>query len=103
MVVKIRYFTYPEAAALELSPRDGPKDGGSIVELSVKDYEGPYSRAAAGLPTICGAYLKDFSTQILFSASKNVSSVLDFNITSGFLQDDMTRIYKINFIQKMMS
>lgn len=99
--ISIKFFTYPKASVMGVNPYNGPVSGGTFVKLRLQDYEGPRTRAGAGLPTIYGAYFDKLPIRISFSVAENSLFVQDFyadNITLGLLEPDSSRSYELEVL-----
>ena len=101
ITISINYFTYPQALMMGVNPYNGPVGGGTYIKLRTQDFEGPRTRAGAGLPSIYGAYFDKLPIQIFFSAGGNSLPVSNFhsdNITVGLLESDMSRSYELEVL-----
>ena len=95
----IQYFMYPKGSILGINPYNGPIQGGTLINLLIKDYEGPRTKAGAGLNTLFAAVFDDRPMSIEFSVQGSKSLVSDFhphNITLGRLQDDSSRTFHLH-------
>jgi hypothetical protein len=93
----IQYFTYKPAILLGVNPFNGPVGGGTKIKFKIEEYEGPRTRAGAGLPSVFGAFFFDNPIQIVFSASGSDMLVSNFyasNMSVSLLGEYMSRTYE---------
>ena len=89
----MKYFLYPEAALLGVNPYNGPVPGGTTIKLRIQDYEGPRTRAAAGLQSLYGPAFEKQQLTVRFGASQQTANAEVVEIVGGLLRQDMSREY----------
>ena len=64
----LKYFSYPQAAMLGVNPYNGPVVGGTIINLVIQDFEGPWTRAGAGLESLYAVAFDGQALTVQFEA-----------------------------------
>eukprot|EP00961_Rhodomonas_salina_P043358 583119-Rhodomonas_salina.1 len=96
-----RYFTYPKIVVGDLSPSSGPIFGGTRVRLLLSDWEGPRTRAGAGLPNLGTASADLKTVSIVMVTSNSSRTAASFTVTraatTSAAQAGLLRQYTILF------
>jgi cysteine-rich repeat protein len=91
----MKYFLYQEAALLGVNPYNGPVGGGTTIKLMIQDYEGPRTRAGAGLQSLYGTAFEKQEMTVSFVASQSTRIAEIVEIVGGLLREDMSREYTV--------
>ena len=91
----MKYFLYQKAALLAVNPYNGPVGGGTTIKLKIQDYEGPRTRAGAGLQSLYGAAFEEQQMTVSFVASQSTQIAEIVEIVGGLLRKDMSREYTV--------
>ena len=60
------YFTYPVAQTLSVVPTNGPINGGTVLQLTLLDFEGAETRHGAGLPSLSSVFAGQMELKVVF-------------------------------------
>ena len=92
------YFVYPSAAMFAVSPYNGPVGGGTTIRVLVQDYEGPETRAGAGLPSFYSVAFDGQPLNISLEASGTYSAAQVIQVEAGSRREDFSRLYTVTMI-----
>ena len=90
----VQYFTYPDAQLITLFPTSGPVHGGTLIKLSIIDFEGPQTRTGAGIASLSSMQTKndfqnDTSIVMIVGVARTPAIVMKY--TPGPLQGNRRR------------